>query len=386
MKVLCVIDGFGSGGAQRQIVNLAAGLSARGHSVEFFVYYPEYNFFRHEIDNLGIRVHEATTRGGFSVAVLWRLIRTVRAGNYDVAIAFLATPCIYLELARFFSPRTKIIASERNSFQDEPYSIGRVVRRVLHLAADRVVANSFTQGKWLTRFIWLRSRVAVVWNGYPIKEYRSIEAPKSAHDISIIGIGRVQPQKNLLSLIMGLADFYENFGWVPSVKWVGDTGERAGVNAYYEEVKCLLQGNPEVERRWEWVGESARVDEFLANSHLLVLPSIYEGLPNVICEAFIAGRPVLASNVCDNPYLVGMKQDRGSTFEPRDPRSISNAISWACNLSQRDWRHLGAASRAFAEQQLAIDRMVSEYEELMFACVYGTKFHKEDAKRTTNYV
>jgi hypothetical protein len=41
MKVLLVIDGFGSGGAQRQMVNLAAGLTRRGHTAEFAIYHPE---------------------------------------------------------------------------------------------------------------------------------------------------------------------------------------------------------------------------------------------------------------------------------------------------------------------------------------------------------
>ena len=46
MKILCVIDSLGSGGAQRQIVNLACGLKKKGHDVDVFVYFPEFSFFR----------------------------------------------------------------------------------------------------------------------------------------------------------------------------------------------------------------------------------------------------------------------------------------------------------------------------------------------------
>ncbi len=57
MKLLFVIDHFGSGGAQRQMVNLALGLSRRGHDVEFLVYYPEFDFFRARVDEAGLTVH-----------------------------------------------------------------------------------------------------------------------------------------------------------------------------------------------------------------------------------------------------------------------------------------------------------------------------------------
>ena len=39
MKILCVIDSLGSGGAQRQLVGLAIGFKERGHEVSFLVYH-----------------------------------------------------------------------------------------------------------------------------------------------------------------------------------------------------------------------------------------------------------------------------------------------------------------------------------------------------------
>ena len=40
MKILCLIDDLGSGGAQRQLVNLSKGFVSRGHEVSFLVYHP----------------------------------------------------------------------------------------------------------------------------------------------------------------------------------------------------------------------------------------------------------------------------------------------------------------------------------------------------------
>ena len=54
MKVLLVIDHFGPGGAQRQIVELACGMQRRGHEIEMFVYFPEHGFFRPLLDAHGL--------------------------------------------------------------------------------------------------------------------------------------------------------------------------------------------------------------------------------------------------------------------------------------------------------------------------------------------
>ena len=51
MKVLLIIDHFGAGGAQRQMVELACGLQRRGHAVEMFVYFPRYDFFARALTN-----------------------------------------------------------------------------------------------------------------------------------------------------------------------------------------------------------------------------------------------------------------------------------------------------------------------------------------------
>ncbi|CDS91584.1 hypothetical protein BN1088_1400001 [Sphingobacterium sp. PM2-P1-29] len=39
MRVLCVIDSLGSGGAQKQLVEIGKGLKEDGYEVEFLIYY-----------------------------------------------------------------------------------------------------------------------------------------------------------------------------------------------------------------------------------------------------------------------------------------------------------------------------------------------------------
>jgi len=73
MKLLFVIDNLGSGGAQRQMINLARELKTRGHHVEFFVYYP-HDHYLPLLDEVGIPVHFHLKTFRYSIAPLFEVV------------------------------------------------------------------------------------------------------------------------------------------------------------------------------------------------------------------------------------------------------------------------------------------------------------------------
>ena len=103
MKIICFIDSLSSGGAQRQMVNLARGLKAKGHTVELLLYFPEFDFFRSEIEQAEILIHEVSKGKGFSWNVVWTLVKLYRTGKYDGLISFLDSPNLYAEIAKAIS-------------------------------------------------------------------------------------------------------------------------------------------------------------------------------------------------------------------------------------------------------------------------------------------
>ena len=92
MKILLFIDHLGMGGAQRQIAELACGLKRRGHDVEVFVYFSEYDFFRPLLREHRITLHEYAKGRGFSFGVLARLVKIIRHGRFDAVISYLSSP------------------------------------------------------------------------------------------------------------------------------------------------------------------------------------------------------------------------------------------------------------------------------------------------------
>jgi glycosyltransferase involved in cell wall biosynthesis len=367
MKILCVIDHFGSGGAQRQMVNLACGLKGRGHDVDILAYFPDHDFFRPLIREAGIRVHEVRKGRGFSLAVLWNLVRLLRREGYDGVVSFLNRPNAYAELARVLSSRHALIVSERASHHSDESRMGALVHRLLHRAADTVVANSHAHAEWLRRYSWLRKRAVTVYNGYPIPGCGE-PVPVQPPPLSLLVIGRIGPEKNGVRFIEALALFHGRHGYVPPVSWVGKQDQRPSGLACRERMEALLERHPEVGAKWSWLGERANISELLKRHYALVHPALYEGLPNVVCEALVVGRPALVSNVCDHPLLV---EDgvRGFLFEPEDPGSIAAAIERLAALSREEWHRFSLNARSYAEANLGIERMVSEYEALLTRAV-----------------
>ena len=83
------------------------------------------------------------------------------------------------------------------------------------------------------------------------------------------------------------------------------------------------------------------------NSDIFILPSIYEGFPNVLCEAMSCGLPVLASNVCDNPNIVA-DGENGLLFNPLSIDDMAEAISSMLTLPRQKLEEMGKKSRRIA--------------------------------------
>src|SRR5512143_263914 len=72
MNLLCVIDNLGTGGAQRQILNLAVGLHRRGHEVSLYCYTPG-ALLAHYLEKEGLRLKVELKRSRFSLDVIGNL-------------------------------------------------------------------------------------------------------------------------------------------------------------------------------------------------------------------------------------------------------------------------------------------------------------------------
>lgn len=363
MKLLFIVDSLGSGGAQRQLVTLAVGLSARGHQVEIFTYYDE-RHFAHIVEAAGIKVHLHAKPSRYSLRPLLTLRHLLKVGEFDCALAFLETPSVYAELASIGIGQTSLIVSERSSYSAKSLGLRGFFLQEMHRLADWVTVNSFEQQATMTRlFPWMRPKICVIWNGVDTDHflYEQLPPPK-AGVLRIQVLASLARSKNPLGLSKAIAICREKYGLRVEVNWAGRPAVSGdGKAAKDEAVLCLQRsGNDDC---WSWSGEIKDVRPLIARCDLVVHPSFTEGLPNAICEAFACGRAVLASDIGDHSRLIDNGAN-GGLFSPEDPESIAHALFGYAQLSPEARDAMSYSARRFAETELSIDRYLQAYEEL----------------------
>jgi glycosyltransferase involved in cell wall biosynthesis len=363
MRILLVIDDLGSGGAQRQLVNLAKGLKKTHERVGIFIYNPTGNFFFSEVLNSNIQIHKTSYNKGFSLKTIYSLYRIIKIYNYSHIISFLDTPNLYSELASIFLPKIKLFVSERSSRLHESNFFLSLIKRFFHLKATYIIANSYSHGEWLKQYWWLKNKVKVVYNGYDFNIYKSYNSKRFLSD-SVIVVGRVSNEKNGINLIRALNLFYNKRGFLPFLNWVGRIDNSRNSDSYFLKMELELDKFPNVKKIWQWLGERQDITDLLNNHKALILPSFYEGLPNAICEAFACGLPVIASNVCDNSILVS-PNSRGFVFDPSNINEIEEAIWKIISIGSDDWNLMSNNAINYAHSNLDVNIMTSSFESIL---------------------
>lgn len=93
----------------------------------------------------------------------------------------------------------------------------------------------------------------------------------------------------------------------------------------------------------------------------LVLPSIAENMPNVICEALGCGTPVVASAVGGIPEMI-QHESTGWLSSPKNAESLASGLIWAQNSKQDPSIRLRC--RSFALEKWSVPTVSRMYKQL----------------------
>ena len=135
---------------------------------------------------------------------------------------------------------------------------------------------------------------------------------------------------------------------------VGKGPEQAAI-----EVLCRERG---ISERVQLAGWRSDVPEILAASDLLVLPSVWEGMPNVVLQAMASRLPVLATDV------EGVRELLGPAADPQIVRygdTETFAEKLVALISDRALTsELGRKNRLRVQSEFTLSRMVAAYQDL----------------------
>lgn len=355
-KILCLIDGFTLGGAERQLIGLASLLKQNGYEVELGSYI-ESDFYTKLISECGLN-HTILKVKQNALSKLLAVRSHIRKNNYDVIIAYKDGPTIISCLIKLFRAKFKLIVSERNTTQN--LSKKDYIKFWLYRFSDYIVPNSYSQEKFIrSHYPKLGIRTITITNFTDIEHFQP--AKNNHHDrLIILTAARIARQKNILNYISAVKKVVDRNVHLRFV-WYGDI--QKGQEEYGKECMNRIK-ELNLESIFEFRPASKNILTEYQNCDVFCLPSIYEGYPNVICEAMSCGKPIICSNVCDNPFIVE-KNKNGYMFNPYDVDDIKNKILKICSLSYSERLLLGKYSRKIAEERFSEKMFVNKYIKLI---------------------
>ncbi|TWT95008.1 glycosyltransferase [Neorhodopirellula pilleata] len=200
-------------------------------------------------------------------------------------------------------------------------------------------------------------RTSVIGNSVEVSRFEDVTAIDWGRlgwwsDVKVaLFVGRLHPQKNLELLQQQLDQF-------------------APLDS---DRKLVLMGKGPLEDRLKAWAESVPGDRvrllpwqsdvapWMKACRVLVLPSRYEGMPNVVMEAMAAGKPVVCSRVEGSAELIGDDSEQG--FPPDDGPAMSDRLNRFLTDEESADR-VGMKNRERMQSEFSVQRMVDDYRGL----------------------
>ena len=361
LNVLQLIPTLDRSGAEKQMVLLSRGLPRDRFRVEVAAL-TRLGPLAAELVEVGIPVTSIGKRHKVDPLALGRLIRFLRAKKFDVVQTWIYAADTYGRVAAKRAEVPVVVTAEMAVDLWKGRS-ERAVDRFLGRWTDRVVGNSQAVVDFYAKVGIPPNKLAMIPSGIaddepppevdPAQVRREFGFPTDAP--LALFVGRLAEQKGVADLLSAI-DILQHVRPDLRTLIVGDGPLRGRLEATARAFR--LTGS----RRAMFLGHRADVPRLLAACDVLVLPSLYEGLPNVVLEAMRFRKPVVATAAPGTTEVV-IAEETGLLVPVKNPPALAQAIRRVVADPALAAR-LGEAGRTRVELEFGVDRMVDRFAAL----------------------
>jgi glycosyltransferase involved in cell wall biosynthesis len=183
--------------------------------------------------------------------------------------------------------------------------------------------------------------VSCIPNGVDLDRF---DVDEPTHDGRIVFLGRLAPKKRVSDLVKAFARIEDDY---PETELVV-----VGEGPRKEQLEALT-ADLGLTDRVEFTGRVAdeEIPRYYASAQVFVLPSVWEGHPLTLLEAWAASRPVITTDVEGIAEFVDHRET-GYLVESENPGSLADGLRYALDNPDeaREW---GAAARTKAEAEFS---------------------------------
>jgi glycosyltransferase involved in cell wall biosynthesis len=368
-KILFLIPNLQQGGAERQILELATRLPERFEPVFCLfndtIHYREYLPPGEPRHVLGVR---EMTRVGFR-----RLVDVIRSEKPEILQTYRDKTNFWGRLAARRAPVPIIVTSVRNR-AIAPRHL--VTERWLARKTDMVLTNSEGVRRELVNFARVPpGKIQIVHNFIDTDRFRPPTGNERADararwqiaddETILLCPGRIAFQKHQLGLALALRMLRKRGGLPPHARLLlaGRKRDRLYSSLLHPWLSWLG-----LTKRVTYLGSVSDMLSLYHAADILVLPSLYEGLPNAVLEAHACGLPAVVSHAANIDRLV-IDGDTGFEAPTFKHGLLAEALGKMLALDPDTRRQMGARGRDHIVREFSVERvrdeMVALYDRLL---------------------
>ncbi len=352
MRIEYLTTGLEVGGAERVVVELAAGMRERGHEVSITSLIPptahvdELAARGVTVRSLGINRARKSPSQLATALLVYRGAVARRAPH--IVHAHMVHANLFGRLGLALQPSLRLICTIHNT--DEGGRLRDLCYRLTNWASrlDTTISAAAT-----TRFVSagvLPLRTRTVHNGIVVPPTPP-KRPLLAGRFRWIAIGRLEPQKDYPVLLAAMAALP-----AATLTIVGDGSLRTQLEAMARQLG--------IAERVDFLGIRNDVSEQLARHDGYVLPSAWEGFGLALAEAMAMQLPVVATRAGGPVEIVGEDGAGGRLIPPGDPVALAAAMGEIMAMPPAARATMGERARDRVADHFSLDAMLNRWQAI----------------------
>lgn len=369
IRILYIHHTFRNQSGSFLLWNIAKRIDRKKYKV-FAVCLREGGPYESKLKAIGVEVKNFDMKSLLDVRIIFSLVRYIKQNGIDIVETAVFPSDVYGRISAKLAG-VPIIISTMHRVEDhkqEPIYRALFFADTLTMSlTTRLIAVSRAGKRYLVSWHKIQpKKISVIYNGLDADDYKlSIDRDeyKAALGIdrdipTIVFVGRLVELKGVSFLLKAAASILKDG---VSVQFVL-AGDGPLKERLIEEARVLG-----ISEHVHFIGFRKDIPKILSITDILVVPSLWEGLPLTVLEAMFAGKAIIATRVGGIPEAI-TDGECGILICPRDVNAISDGILRLIKNPEKR-KQLGDNAKQKAMQYFGVERMVNEYTNIYDECI-----------------
>lgn len=368
IPVLHIITRLIPGGADENTIYTVTGLDRAGFRVDLMVG-REYESGFADIDINGFLVNKALIRAVDplrDMVAFVRMVRIIKKNRYAIVHTHTAKAGIIGRFAARCAGVPVILHTLHGStFHNHMHPFTALFYRLLERIAEKTSSKTITVGddlrdRYLAAKIGRRQNYITIRSGFDLHRFKQSanhgirkELGIPAHHTVIGTVARLEPRKGVHYFVSMAERLIREKKDVEFVI--------AGDGPEYDNL-CRLIEAKKLQNSVTLLGYREDIEKVLLSIDLFVLTSLWEGLPRVLVQAALSGKPIVCFDVEGAGEIVKNGKN-GYIVETGDSDALINNVKELLENRTR-MNEMAAYSKQFDAQPWSREIMVSQIEKL----------------------